>query len=210
MRIGRRGGLVPGIAIVAALLVVGCGSGSGAATTSSATSAAPTSAATSADASGATDVSTPSPTTTVGGAATTLDAQSTTWFDTMCTGMAPLADLRDVDSKQELSDAMTAAGQAFQQTGAQLATIPPPTFEGGEELAQTAQTGLQSFGQTFIDFGQRVLEIADGDTAAQEQFKTDLEQAAADSPVAQLQLTPDLAEQVRAIPSCRSLFGNDG
>lgn len=63
---------------------------------------------------------------------------------------------------------MTQAGQAFQATAAQLATLPPPTFEGGSECPQTSQAAMQSFGQTFTEFGQRVLTIKDGDTAAQQ------------------------------------------
>jgi hypothetical protein len=147
----------------------------------------------------------PSPTTTVGGDATTLDAQSTAWFETFCTGLQPLNALRNVDSQQGLADAMTQAGQAFQATAAQLATLPPPTFEGGSELSQTSQAAMQSFGQTFTEFGQRVLTIKDGDTAAQQQFQQDLQAAAAESPAAQIKLNPELTKAVQQIPACQTL-----
>ncbi len=219
--------LTVGAAAAALVLLVGCGSDSSSSGTTtsaamSATSSAATSSASSAKPSTTksssaaaessdeleTSFSAPSPTTTVGGDTTSLDAQSTTWFDTMCTGMAPLTSLQNVTSQQELSDAMTQAGQAFQATGSQLATLPPPTFDGGTELAQSATSGFQSFGQTFIDFGQKVLDIDDNDTAAQQQFTSDLAAAAATSPVAQIRLTPALTQAVQAIPSCQSLFSS--
>lgn len=212
---------IVGAAAAALVLLVGCGSDSSSGTATAAATTA-TSTASSAKTSTAkssttgsesseeleTSFSAPSPTTTVGGDTTSLDAPSTTWFDTMCTGMAPLTSLQNVTSQQELSDAMTQAGAAFQATGGQLATLPPPTFEGGTELAQSATSGFQSFGQTFIDFGQKVLEIDGNDTAAQQQFTDDLAAAAAASPVAQIRLTPALTEAVQAIPSCQSLFGS--
>jgi len=117
----------------------------------------------------------------------------------------PLASLGEVTSQQGLNDAMTQASQAFNATAAQLATLPPPTFEGGSELARTVQAGMQSFSQTFIDFSQRVSQIQDGDTAALEQFQQDLQAAAAASPISQMQLTPALTQAVAQIPSCQEL-----
>jgi hypothetical protein len=114
----------------------------------------------------------------------------------------------DIDSAESFNDAMSTAGKAFQDTGAQLGTIPPPTFEGGEEFAATTSAGFQDFGQTFIDIGERALQIEDGDTAAQQQLLQDLQSEAVNSPVAQMQLTPQLGEAVQAIPSCQALFGS--
>ena len=215
----RRGWVTAG-AVAAAVVLAGCGSGSDSAATTSATTAATTSSAATSEATTSEErtsaasvtspvVSTPSPTTTVGGDTTTLDAQSTTWFDTMCSGMQPMTALvsGDIDSAESFNDAMNTAGKAFQDTGAQLGTIPPPTFEGGEEFAATTSAGFQDFGQTFIDIGQRALEVEDGDTAAQQQLLQDLQSEAVNSPVAQMQLTPQLAEAVQAIPSCQALFG---
>ncbi len=216
----RRGWVTAGAVAAAVVLLAGCGSGSDSAATTSATTAATTSSAATSEATTSEErtsaasvtspvVSTPSPTTTVGGDTTTLDAQSTTWFDTMCSGMQPMTALvsGDIDSAESFNDAMNTAGKAFQDTGAQLGTIPPPTFEGGEEFAATTSAGFQDFGQTFIDIGQRALEVEDGDTAAQQQLLQDLQSEAVNSPVAQMQLTPQLAEAVQAIPSCQALFG---
>ena len=150
-------------------------------------------------------------TTTVGGGATTLDAQSTAWFETMCTGVAPLANLeqtmKSVSSGQELGAAMGTLGTAFTDTAGKLANQPPPTFEGGQELASNTQTAMQSFGQTFQDFATRATQIQDGDTAGQQQFLTDFQTALGQSPFTQMKLTPEIQQAVAAIPSCQAVMG---
>lgn len=200
----------------AAILVAGCGSDAGsAATTSAATTSTSSSMASST--SSATEKSTvisPSvtATTTVGGGATSLDAQSTAWFETLCTGVAPLADLpakmSSVSSGQELGTAMTTVGTAFTDTAGKLADQPPPTFEGGQDLAANTQTAMQSFGQTFQDFAARASQLQDGDSAGQQKFLSDFQAAMSQSPIAKMELTPDVQESVKQIPACRALMSS--
>jgi hypothetical protein len=151
-------------------------------------------------------------TTTVGGDTTSLDAQSTTWFDTFCTGVSPLTDLQDgttqIITVQDLSTALTNLGTAFQNTGNQLSALPPPTFEGADTVAQQLESGLISGGQTFLDYGRRALTIDPNDTAAQQQFVQDFQAAASQSAVSTFKPTDEVKQAVLQIPSCKTLFGS--
>lgn len=150
-------------------------------------------------------------TTTVGGGATSLDAQSTAWFETLCTGVAPLSDLQQtmgsVSSGQELGNAMTTVGTAFTDTAGKLAGQAPPSFQGGPELAANTQSAMQSFGQTFQDFATRAGQLQDGDTAGQQQFLSDFQSAMSQSPIAKMELTPDVQQAIKQIPACQALMG---
>lgn len=171
------------LSVVAAgsLLVAGCSSNeSGSATSSSAvtsnaasSSAESSGASSSANGSAGPETTADQGTTTDGsavapdGAGTSpdLDAPTVAWFDTFCTGLAPLATLdlsdqvnsgptdapdpADPDNaiqKETLVSALTAAGAAFVQTSQALAAQEPPTFDGGAEFATAAATGLGTAG----------------------------------------------------------------
>lgn len=215
----RRGVQMLGVAGMAAIVVAGCSSGSDSAGT--ATAAPSTSAMTSATSAMSSDMTADSEpssslslsvtaTTTVGGGTTSLDAQSTAWFETLCTGVSPLADLeqtmRSVSSGQELGAAMTTVGTAFTDTAAKLADQPAPTFEGGQELASNTESAMQTFGQTFQDFGARAGQISVDDTAGQQQFLQDFQSALTRSPLAEMKLSPDVQQAVRQIPACQKLM----
>lgn len=217
----RRGVQMLGAVGVAAIVLAGCGSGTNSAGTTSAAPAT-SSAMTSAMSSMSSEMSSDSDmssslslsvtaTTTVGGGTTSLDAQSTAWFETLCTGVSPLADLeqtmKSVSSGQELGSAMTTVGTAFTDTAAKLADQPAPTFEGGEDLASNTQTAMQTFGQTFQDFGARAAKITNDDTAGQQQFLQDFQAALTQSPLAEMKLSPDVQQAVQQIPACQKIMG---
>ncbi|WP_395728757.1 hypothetical protein [Nakamurella sp.] len=208
----RRGWAV-GAVLASMVVLAGCSSGSSSSgTTSTASSSTASSSTASSTTSSATaessfEASRPVATTTVGGDATSLDEQSTAWFSALCTGMAPLGDLTNASTQQEVSDAMIAAGEAFRSTGETLGTLPPPTFDGGDVLAENTQSGFQVAATAFTDLGNKVLEIKDGDTAGQQQIAKDLQAAAQDTPIAQMQLTPALTAAVQQIPACQKVFG---
>ncbi|WP_420122881.1 hypothetical protein [Nakamurella sp.] len=227
----RRGLQMLGAAGVAAVVLAGCGSGTNsagttsAAATSSSAMSSMTSAMTSEKSSAMSSDSSDSDmssslslsvtaTTTVGGGTTSLDAQSTAWFETLCTGVSPLADLeqtmKSVSSGQELGSAMTTVGTAFTDTAAKLADQPAPTFDGGQELASNTQTAMQTFGQTFQDFGARAAQISNSDTAGQQQFLQDFQAALTQSPLAEMKLSPDVQQAVQQIPACQKIMGGAG
>lgn len=197
----RRGWMTVAAVGTSLVLLAGCSSGSNSAGTTATTSVATSGAANPSDA-----------VTTVGGDTTEFDDRTTTWFDTMCTGMEPLTGLQDgstpVNSAADLSAAMADVGTSMQDTASQLSALPPPSFEGGDTLASTVQSGLQSFGQTFTDFSTRAAELNDGDTAGQQQFLSDLQAEIADSPIAKLDATPEVQAQIKKIPACQPFFGS--
>jgi hypothetical protein len=196
----RRSAILSAI-VVATLVLVGCSSG-GTATPAATTSSASSSATTSSSAA----------TTTVGGDTTELDAQTTAWFNTLCKGLSPFADMTagnlNVTSTEELSALMTSVGEAFTETGAELEQLPPPTFEGGAQVASELQSALQQGGQIFKDYGERAATIPANDEAAGQQFFADFQAELGKLEFANFEPSPAVQEAVQAIPSCAPIFGS--
>ena len=218
----KRASIVAGI-VVAAVVLAACSSSSDTAgSTTSAVTSSPSSspAASSSDASSTAAASSLSASTsapsssaiTIGGDTTELDAQTATWFDTFCTGMGPLGELQSgastITSVQQLSEQMTSIGTALTDTGAKLAALPPPTFEGGDQVAQQLEANMQQGGPVFTDYGQKALQLDPNDQAAGNQFLTDFQAATADLGIANFEPTPAVRQAVRAVPACQTLFGS--
>ena len=213
----KRASIVAGI-VAAAVLLAACSSSSDTAssTTAAATSAVSSSPISSPAASSslsATSTSAPSSSAiTIGGDTTELDAQTATWFDTFCTGMGPLGELQSgassISSVQQLSEQMTSIGTALTDTGAKLAALPPPTFEGGDQVAQQLQANMQQGGPVFTEYGQKALQLDPNDQAAGNQFLADFQTATAGLGIANFEPTPEVRQAVRAVPACQTLFGS--
>jgi hypothetical protein len=218
----KRASMVAGI-VAAAVLLAACSSSSDTAssTTAAATSAVSSSpisstAASSSAASSTAAASSLSATSTsaitIGGDTTELDAQTATWFDTFCTGMGPLGELQSgassISSVQQLSEQMTSIGTALTDTGAKLAALPPPTFEGGDQVAQQLQANMQQGGPVFTEYGQKALQLDPNDQAAGNQFLADFQTATAGLGIANFEPTPEVRQAVRAVPACQTLFGS--
>ncbi len=218
----KRASIVAGI-VAAAVLLAACSSSSDTAssTTAAATSAVSSSpisstAASSSAASSTAAASSLSATSTsaitIGGDTTELDAQTATWFDTFCTGMGPLGELQSgassISSVQQLSEQMTSIGTALTDTGAKLAALPPPTFEGGDQVAQQLQANMQQGGPVFTEYGQKALQLDPNDQAAGNQFLADFQTATAGLGIANFEPTPEVRQAVRAVPACQTLFGS--
>ena len=195
----RRGWTV-GAVLASVVLLAGCSSGSSSSGTTSA-AATTSSAAASSAASG------------TGGTATALDADSVTWFETMCQGLAPLSDIQKEATASttagEAAAALAQAGTAMTDTADQLSQLPPPAVDGGDALATSVVAGLKDFGTTFSDFSVRAAALKEGDTAALQQFGTDLQTAlSASSPLGDAQPSAEVQAQVRKLPACQSVFGS--
>jgi hypothetical protein len=206
----RQGGTV-GAVLVALTLLAGCSSGSSssgtpsaAATTTSAAATTTSAASSAAGSSAAADSS---------GTDTTLDAASVTWFETMCQGLAPLTDIQKEATASttagEAAAALAQAGSAMTDTADQLSQLPPPNVENGDALATSVVTGLKDFGMTFSDFSVRAAALKEGDTAALQQFGTDLQSAlSSTSPLGDAQPSAEVQAQVRKLPACQTVFGS--
>ena len=218
----KRASIVAGIVAVAVLLAACSSSSDTAGSTTSAVTSSPSSspAASSSDASSTAAASSLSASTsapsssaiTIGGDTTELDAQTATWFDTFCTGMGPLGELQSgassISSVQQLSEQMTSIGTALTDTGAKLAALPPPTFEGGDQVAQQLQANMQQGGPVFTEYGQKALQLDPNDQAAGNQFLADFQTATAGLGIANFEPTPAVRQAVRAVPACQTLFGS--
>ena len=210
------------------VLVAGCGSSNDSATSSSTSAASSSSASSSAKASTSASAKTSSSagsgtatsgtgsvgataTSTVGAGTTQLDAQSTTWFDTLCTGLAPFKSFAtnppNITTAADVSSLMTNVGGAMTQTGATLASTPPPTFQGGDTAASGIVAALQQYGPVFSDFGQKAAQIDPNDAAALQQLATDFEtQVSGASSLTQFDFDTAVKQAVNQIPYCNGIF----
>lgn len=206
-----------------ALLLSGCGSDGGGSTSSSPTPAATSSVAVS-GLSGtgvglAPDTAEPAPATTAASStAAVLDAQSTAWFDALCTEIAPIKAVQNIGDDSSGQDAATqwqakltalhSLSAAFSVTSTRLAASPPPTFNGGSDFAEKLTTGLSTAASTLSDAADK-LDAVDPDdasalAAAQPVFKINVLKAVAALQTVS-QLDPAVVTAVRGIPSCQDL-----
>jgi hypothetical protein len=198
---------VSGIA-VASLILVGCSSGG---TATPASTAASTSAATSSASSSATSSESSEETTSSASSAATgtveVDAQTAAWFETFCGGLAPFGELVngdvDVTSPEQAGQILTSLGQQLAQTSSDLTELPPPTFEGGEQLASEVQSALQQAGEVFVEFGERAATIDITDAQAGAQFGQDLQAALSGLEISQFNPSAEAREVAQAVPACQ-------
>lgn len=189
------------------LLVAGCSSNESG--TPSTTAAATSTAASSSAASAGTSAG--------GVAAAELDAQTVAWFEVLCNGAAPIAELASTADTTGLTDAeaqlegvelLNGISAAFADTGAALEGTPPPTFDGGDEFASTMASGLTESGTKVADLAASLGAIDPTDSAALEQAVTELpdELTTALSPLAALgDLDPAISAAAQEIPACAAL-----
>lgn len=152
----------------------------------------------------------PTATTTVGGDTTTLDEQSTAWFDTACSGLAPLTQLgqsaSQVSDPTQLGSILTQLGGAMTTTASSLGSLPPPTFEGGDALAEQTTAALGKFGPSLSALGAKAATLSPTDTAGGQQFLGELQSTFSELPgLLAFDVTPDLQKAIAAVPSCTAL-----
>jgi len=206
-----------------ALLVAGCGSGGGGSTSRSPTPAATSSVAAS-EVSGsgvglAPDTAEPAPAmTATASTAAVLDAQSTAWFDALCTQIAPIRAVQNLGGDSSGQDAarrwqaklaaLRTLSQAFSATSTTLAPTPPPTIEGGADFAEKLTKGLSTAASTLSDATDKLDAVDPTDAsalaAAQPVFKINVLKAVAALQTVS-QLDPAVVTAVRGIPSCQDL-----
>lgn len=225
--------------IAAAALTLGaCGSTSGTATTqdssvsSSSVESSPESASSepSSATESAADASADAASVTVGDG--TLDAQSSAWFNTACTGMQPLGGMvaavmgvamgaagatgtdsatPDVAAMQgQLVSALDSAGTALNDTADKLADTPPPTFAKGDQMAKDFITFLKATGPKLTAVADKVKAAAVTDAASlgaalsqiQSLSTSDLDGA---NPLSGYDLDPATEKAVQELPACKAM-----
>ncbi|GAA1996023.1 hypothetical protein GCM10009818_02330 [Nakamurella flavida] len=160
--------------------------------------------------SGSMSMAAPTATTTVGGDTTELDAQSSAWFDTTCSGLAPLTEITQsassISDPTQLGAVLTQLGDAMTSTATQLGSTPPPTFEGGDALATQTTEALNKFGPALSALGAKAATISPTDQAGGQQFLTELQSTFSELPgLLAFDVNPDLQQAIAAVPSCAAL-----
>jgi predicted small secreted protein len=159
--------------------------------------------------------------TTLGQGATGIDEQTTVWFDTYCTAMAPVLDLQNLGSELDtsdlegtfktLSEAMNKLGAAFTDASAKLKDAPPPTFDGGPEFASKILTAFEELGPKFTALGEEFAKADPSDPASMQNLQTlgqDLQSAAEPmQEFANMKVTPEVQMAIMQIPSCAKMTG---
>ena len=178
------------------------------------------------DSTDSTDSTESSDVTTTIGANGSLDAQTTAWFTTFCTGMGPVLDLSDKStewSSQIASDPATGLkaagdyfvviGKSFTDTAAALKSTPPPTFDGGADVAGKIVARMEKAGPVFTQAGQKLAALNPTDQAGAAAAMQDLQQSMTDAMSAfgtvteNVELDPATQAAVEAIPACSKLKG---
>ncbi len=214
------------VALAAGLLLAGCSSGS-TDTAGSSSAAVTTAASSSTSAPSTTPSTTPSKSTSAATASATpstagstltagdgsgeLDEQTTTWFSTFCSGLTGLTDLQSISSAQQASQVLQRVGTQMTDTGQKLATLGPPTFTAGDQMAASSIESLNQIGPAFVSFGERAATIQENDMAATQQFATDFQtQLAPLQNLTKIKLDPQTQQAVMAIPECTQVMGAAG
>ncbi|MEO7124892.1 MAG: hypothetical protein ABI034_01985 [Nakamurella sp.] len=236
--------LLSAVLAVAALTLSACGSTSGTPTAQDSTfaSSAASTSTSSASESSAADVTAPESsdvtdsaasdaTTTVGDG--TLDAQSTQWFTTACTGLQPMGDMlatvlgigmgaamatgtaaagspSPADMQSKLAAALTSAGTALSDTEAKLQATPPPTFAKGGEMASAFLTFLKKTGPKLADAGKQVAATPVTDAASLQTALSKIQTLGGDDlggadPLSGYDLDPATEKAIETIPACKTM-----
>lgn len=207
------------VAMAAGLLLAGCSSGStdtagsssAAVATAASSSTSASSKSTSAPAPASAAPSTAGSTLTAGDGSGELDEQTTTWFSTFCSGLTGLTDLQSISSAQQASQVLQRVGTQMTDTGQKLATLGPPTFTAGDQMAASSIESLNQIGPAFVSFGERAATIQENDMAATQQFATDFQtQLAPLQNLTKIKLDPQTQQAVMAIPECTQVMGAAG
>ena len=169
--------------------------------------------------SGGTDTNAPSGTPTVASSgsatATPLDAQSTAWFDELCPGLIQTASLLSgvggsatTLSQQAIVGAVQQASTVIGDTATQLATLPPPTFATGEQVATGVIGAMQSATTQMTTSAATFAAIDPADAAALQAGRTTLQTELLTS-LGFLRdlgkIDPAVTSEIAKIPSCSQL-----
>ncbi len=199
----RRTPLVSSLVVASLVVLVGCSSGGTPTASSSAASSSSSSASESSSSSSTSSAS------GSGSSTVQVDAETAAWFETFCGGLAPFGELAsgnvNAETPEELGTLLGTIGQAFTDTGAELETLPPPTFSGGAELATTLQTNMKEGGQIMLDFADRAATLSPTDQAGGQQFVTDFQNAIGSLDIAKFEPTAEAKAAANAVPACQEL-----
>jgi hypothetical protein len=152
----------------------------------------------------------------------TLDARTITWFETLCTGLAPVKDAgtsitggASSDPKAQLDasvGAFNSIGDALSATASSLKGLPAPTFDQGDQIASTMVTVLTRAGPEVKESAQKLSATPPTDeatvTAAIQQAATEMTNSVSGLNAATYQLDKHTLAAIKAIPSCAAMgFG---
>ncbi|MEJ7648351.1 MAG: hypothetical protein WKF57_04770 [Nakamurella sp.] len=226
---------VTGLAAAALLVLAGCGSetgGTAAPAAGSSSTVSESSSATTSDTGSSDETSdagtsgpeTSDSDTSAGGSSTgagsgSADQQSVAWFETLCSGVAPLKDLQNVGSEIDQADPLgslkkiapkfSAAGKSLVETARKLKDLPAPTFDGGDTYAKQVTESFGTIGQKLVDLGTKLVDLDPSDPSAASEL-TDIGTTLTDAskPLQQLgDLPADGKAALAAAPSCQALSG---
>jgi hypothetical protein len=197
------------ISVLAAggLLVAGCSSSSGTAAPAATTAATSTSSSSSSETSSDDDSSTAV-------SAAELDEATTTWFTTFCTNITDIGQYISPDTAgQSLTEAQSTVVTAYTgistsaaKAAGDLAVTPPPTIDGGDQVAASFVTGFESLADVYGRGAQTVAALT---PSTEEDLKTAIDavekEAESVQPETMQDLDPGVEAAVEQLPECKSL-----
>ena len=147
-----------------------------------------------------------------------LDARTSAWFETLCTGLTPVKNATGLtgggssDPKTQLDTSVAAfdsIGDALIATASSLGALPAPTSAHGDEIASTVVTVLSTAGPEVKAAAKTLSETAPTDgatvTAAIQQAVTRMTNSVSGLDAATYKLDPGTEAAIHRIPSCAAI-----
>jgi len=145
-------------------------------------------------------------TATAGATSGKLDAQTTAWFTTFCTGLSPLKNLSSTllsgggaTDLNGVATKITNTGKELSATASKLKNQPPPTFAGGAGYGTKGVAVFQQLGTIFTQLGQKA---AKGDISGMSTLTSQINSGPLKD-IQQVRLEPATARAIGAIPACQ-------
>lgn len=139
-----------------------------------------------------------------------MDATSIAWFDTLCTGLAALANMDNPIATEaasgDITGTLTILSDSFARTAAALEAAPPPEFPGGKTLAAQLTSTLTGYAQAFARSVNEVSAADPHDPAAIAFAMAIVSDAdAAGLKLDQLNISEETRASIGLIASCAAL-----
>ncbi len=140
-----------------------------------------------------------------------LDAASANWYAVLCPGFNNLVGtnnwLQTSHPFPENAAYILQVGTEMNQANTRLQELPPPTHEGGAELARGALETTAAFGEFYTRYGTMMVNVAPGDDATAqhivEEFARERSEAGPAMNFYPRKLAPEIQAAVRSeVPVC--------
>lgn len=139
------------------------------------------------------------------GSGDALDNDSKNWFTAFCEGLAPMQQMEsraaEMTDPAAAGSLLTEIGTSFTAASENLASLPAPNIDGGDEFAPKIVDGLAQMGTAFTDAAD---QMATDPMAA----SSSIQSALTNNPMQEIQnteISEETQKAIQEIPACKTL-----